>query len=163
MLEKMMEKYRVVDSVGNKVGKLKDIYLNLDTWKGTAFEYSPGALKKDKVFMASQIDKMDHDKGTIILKDKFEDMEPPEKSKREMYPFKEIQKLQVVDSMGEKVGKVYNIDIPVEKLKDFKVWKLLIRVGIKDRRLRISPQEISEIMGVIKLKNTLDQYKEELE
>ena len=163
MLEKMLEKYRVVDSVGNKVGKLKDIYLNLDTWKGTAFEYSPGALKKDKVFTVSQIDRMDHDKGTIILKDKFEDMDPPEKTKREMYPFKEIQKLQVVDSMGEKVGKVYNIDIPVEKLKDFKVWKLLIRVGIKDRRLRISPQEISEIMGVIKLKKTLEQYKEELE
>ena len=43
------------------------------------------------------------------------------------------------------------------------MWKLLIRVGIKDRRLRISPQEISEIMGVIKLKKTLEQYKEELE
>ncbi len=163
MLEKMLEKYRVVDSVGNKVGKLKDVYLNLDTWKGTAFEYSPGALKKDKIFAVSQIDRMDHDKGTIILKDKFEDMDPPEKSKREMYPFKEIRKLQVVDSMGEKVGKVYNVDIPVEKLKDFKVWKLLIRVGIKDRRLRISPQEISEIMGVIKLEKTLEQYTEELE
>ena len=163
MLEKMLEKYKVVDSVGNKVGKLKDVYVDLDSWKGTAFEYSPGALKKDKVFMVSQISRMDHEEGNMILRDKFEDMDPPEKTKREMYPFKEIQKLQVVDSMGEKVGKVYNIDIPVEKLKDFKVWKLLIRVGIKDRRLRISPQEISEIMGVIKLKNTLDQYKEELE
>ena len=57
----------------------------------------------------------------------------------------------------------YNIEIPVEKLEEYKVWKLLIKVGIKERRLRISPSEIKEIMEDINLSKSEEEYKAELE
>ena len=163
MLEKMVEKYRIIDAVGNDVGKIKDVYLNIKTWNVSAIEYSPGALKKDRVFKIDQINRMDYEKSQIILNEGFEDMEKVDKAKSDLYPFQQLKKLNVVDKDGEKVGKVYNLDIPIEKLKDFKVWKVLIKVGMKERRLRLPTSEISSVMTDINLAKSLEEYQEKVE
>jgi len=79
---------------------------------------------------------------------------------KELYPFNELKKHHVVDSEGEKIGKIYNLEIPIEKLRQYKVWKLLVKTGFKERRIRISPKEIKEIMDDIRLVKTIENYQD---
>lgn len=160
MLAELMEKYKVVNSVGNTVGKVKDIYIDLNTWKIEGFEISPGTLKKDFILNTSEVVKFDEADKIIIVRDEFEQEEKPETPKRDMYPFEELKKRNVVDIEGEKIGKVYNLEIPFEKLKVFKVWKVLIKTGLSERRLRIPTSEVDEIMDDIKLTGNKDDYLE---
>lgn len=158
MLAKLIEEYKVVNSVGNNVGKIKDIYIDLDTWMINSFEISPGALKKDFLLEISNIVKFDETDQIVIVKDDFESKEVPEHPKKNSYPYEELKKHNVVDSEGEKIGKVYNLEIPFEKLKTFKVWKVLIKTGFKDRRLRLNTSEITKVMDDINLSKTKDEY-----
>ncbi|MGA1873278.1 MAG: PRC-barrel domain-containing protein [Thermoplasmatota archaeon] len=159
MLAKLIEDYKVVNSVGNHVGKIKDIYIDLNKWLIVGFEVSPGALKKDFLVKVEDVVKFDEADKIVIVKDDFQTEEAPEHPMRERYPFDELKKHVVLDSEGEKVGKIYNLEIPFEKLKTFKVWKVLIRTGISERRLRLNPAEIVEIMDEIKLAKTEDEYQ----
>lgn len=163
MLAKLIEEYKVVNSVGNSVGKIKDIYIDLDTWMINSFEISPGALKKNILIDIEDIVKFDETDKIVIVKDEFESKEIPEHPKKSSYPFEELKKHDIVDSENEKIGKIYNLEIPFEKLKTFKVWKVLIKTGFKDRRLRLNTSEISEIMDDIKLAKTKEEYSGEEE
>jgi sporulation protein YlmC with PRC-barrel domain len=163
MLAELIEKYKVVNSVGNTIGKVRDIYIDLETWKIEAFEISPGALKKDFLLKTTEIVKFDETDKIMIIGDDFEKDDIPDTPRKNMFPFEELKKRHVVDSEDEKVGKIYNLEIPFEKLKVFKVWKVLIKTGISDRRLRVSPTEIEEVMDHITLKGTLEEYSEKEE
>jgi sporulation protein YlmC with PRC-barrel domain len=159
MLAKLIEEYKVVNSVGNHVGKVKDIYIDLNDWMITGFEVSPGALKKDIMIKTDDVVKFDEADKIIIIKDEYEEEEKPKHPMKERYPFEELKKHNVVDSEGNKIGKVVNLEIPYEKLKAFKVWKVLIRTGIKERRLRLNTSEIVEVMDEIKLAKTEEEYQ----
>jgi len=159
MLAKLIEDYKVVNSVGNHVGKIKDIYIDLNKWMIVGFEVSPGTLKKEFMIRVEDVVKFDEGDKIVIVNDEFKMMEAPEHPMRERYPFDELKKHPVFDSEGEKIGKIYNLEIPFEKLKTFKVWKVLIRTGISERRLRLNPSEIVEIMDEIKLAKTEDEYQ----
>ncbi|MEA3559222.1 MAG: PRC-barrel domain-containing protein [Candidatus Thermoplasmatota archaeon] len=163
MLAKIIEDYKVVNSVGNNVGKIKDIYIDLDTWLINSLEISPGTMKKDILIDVDDIVKFDETDKIIIVKDEFESKEIPTHPMKGNYPFEELRKHHVVDSEGEKIGKVYNLEIPFEKLKTFKVWKVLIKTGFKDRRLRINTSEITEVMDDIKLARKNEYYTGEEE
>ncbi|HHD15253.1 MAG TPA: hypothetical protein ENK47_00930 [Euryarchaeota archaeon] len=161
MLAEILEKYKVINSVGNTIGKVKDIYLDLNTWNIVGFRISPGPLKKDFVLGPGEIVKFDTTDSTIIVNDDFEQDEIPKQPRKDMYPFDELKKHTVVDSEDKKIGKIYNLEIPYEKLKAFKVWRVLIKTGISERRLRLHPTEIKEVMETIKLKGREADYKEE--
>ena len=163
MLAEIMEKYKVVNSVGNTVGKVRDIYIDLNTWKIEGFEISPGALKKDFILKTPEIVKFDETDKIMIVKDDFDQEEMPQTPRRDMYPFEELKKHNVVESEDEKIGKIYNLDIPFEKLKVFKVWKILIKTGLSERRLRIPTSEVIDNMDDIKLKGEKDEYLEKAE
>lgn len=163
MLAEIMEKYKVVNSVGNNIGKIKDIYIDLNTWKITGFEISPGTLKKDFMIYIDEIIKFDDKDKIVIIKDEFDKVELPENPKKDMYPFDGLKKKNVVDSEGEKVGKIYNLEIPFEKLKVFKVWKILIKTGIRERRLRLPVSEVMSVVEDINLKGSESDYMEQAE
>lgn len=163
MLAKLIEEYKVVNSVGNNVGKINDLYINLNTWMITSFEISPGALKKGFLIKVDDVVKFDETDKMVIIKDDFEKQDVPKHPMKENYPFEELKKHNVVDSEDEKVGKVYNLEIPFEKLKTFKVWKVLIKTGIKERRLRLNTSEIVEVMDDIKLAKPEKEYSGEEE
>jgi sporulation protein YlmC with PRC-barrel domain len=163
MLAELIEKYKVVNSVGNTIGKVKDIYIDLNTWKIEAFEISPGKLKKDFLLDAEEIVKFDEGDKIIIVGDDFKTDELPKNPRMDLFPFEELKKRHVVDSNGDKVGKIYNLEIPFEKLKVFKVWKILIKTGMSDRRLRLAPSEVHEVMEDISLKGASSDYKEKEE
>ncbi len=159
MLAKLIEEYKIVNSVGNHVGKVKDIFIDLDTWMIVEFEVSPGALKKDIMVKTDDVVKFDEVDKIIIVKDDYEAGEKPKHPMKGRYPFEELMKHNVLDAEGNKVGKIVNLEIPYEKLKAFKVWKVLIRTGIKDRRLRLDTSEIVEVMENIKLAKTEEEYQ----
>ncbi|MBN1390105.1 MAG: PRC-barrel domain-containing protein [Candidatus Thermoplasmatota archaeon] len=159
MLANVIKEYKVVNSVGTHVGRISDIYMDLSTWTITGFEVSPGALKKDLLVGIEDVVKLDEGDKIMILKDDFRSEDRPERPQRERYPFEKLRKLTVLDHEGEKVGKVYDLEIPFEKLKTFKVWKVLIRTGISERRLRLNPSEIIEVMDGIKLAKAESEYQ----
>ena len=163
MLYDKFEDIKIIDSLGNKVGSIKDIYINLETWEIPALKISPGTLKKSFIIKTDDIHKLDMDDMDAVLKDGYETGEIPDTPQKSMFPYHELRSKKVVDKHGEKLGKVYNIEIPVEKLEEYKVWKLLVKVGIKERRLRISPSEVKEIMEDINLSKSEEEYKAELE
>ncbi|MGA1793121.1 MAG: PRC-barrel domain-containing protein [Thermoplasmatota archaeon] len=163
MLMKILEDYKIVNTVGEPVGKIKEAYLDLDKWEVVAFEVSPGALKKHVLVDLKEMQRLNIDDQTLIVKDDYAVREVPKTPMKELYPLKELMDLHVIDAEGEKVGKVYDLEIPYEKLHRFKIWKMLIKTGIKERRLRLSPSEVKEVMADIRLKKAEKEYVEHAE
>lgn len=159
MLAEILEKYNVVNSVGEEFGKVKEAYLDLNTWEISAFEISPGALKKHYLLKLGQIEKIDTEGKMLVVKDEFEKGDVPKIPVKGLYPVDKLMSVHVVDKEGKKVGKIYNLEIPYEKMRKLKVWKLMIRTGIKERRLRISPSEIADVKEEIHLKKTEEEYE----
>ena len=160
---KILEDYRVANTVGEPVGKIKEAYLDLDKWEIVAFEVSPGALKKHVLLDLKDMEKVDVEGKTLVFKDNYETREVPKTAVKGLYPLDELMGLNVVDMEGEKVGKIYDLEIPYEKLHRFKVWKVLIRTGIKERRLRLSPSEIKEVMNEVRLRKPESEYVDHVE
>lgn len=159
MLEDMLEKYEIVNSVGEHMGKIKEIYIDLESWDIKAMKVSPGVLKGSFLLNVKDIQTVDLEGKKMVVIDDHEKGELPESSTKKLYPYDELTKRHVVDSEGEKVGKVYSLEIPYHKLGTLKIWKLLIKTGIKDRRLRISPTEVHEVMDDINLRKKLEFYQ----
>ena len=159
MLEDMLEKYEIVNSVGETIGKIKEIYIDLDTWDVKALKISPGVLKGSFLLHMKDVKTVDMEKHRMMVLEEYEKDEIPETSTRNLYPYDDLSKRTVLDSEGEKIGKIYSLEIPYEKLGSMKIWKLLIKTGIKDRRLRIAPTEVNEVMDDINLRKTIDFYQ----
>ena len=160
MLLKIIEEYKVTNTVGELVGRIKEAYLDLDKWEIVAFKVHPGALKKNILIDLKDMDKLDIEEKTLILKDSYEAKEVPKIPVKGLYPLETLMDLHVVDAEGQKVGKIYNLEVPYEKLHRFKVWKVMIRTSIKERRLRLSPSEIKEVMKEIHLNKKEQEYVE---
>jgi sporulation protein YlmC with PRC-barrel domain len=163
MLMKLLEEYKVANTVGEPVGRIKEAFIDLDKWEIVAFEVSPGALKKNILIDIKEMKKLDLDDKILLVKDTFETKDVPKTPIRGLYPFEKLIDLKVVDADGKMVGRIYNLEIPYEKLHKFKVWKVLIRTGIKEKRLRLSPSEIKDVMKEIHLKKAEKEYVENTE
>jgi len=163
MLMELLEEYKVTNTVGEHVGRIKDAYLDLDKWEIVAFKVHPGTFKKNILIDLKDMDRLDMEDKTLVIKDNYDVREVPDTPMKGFYPVEELMNLTVVDADGSKVGKIYNMEIPYEKLRKFKVWKVLIRTGIKERRLRLSPSDIREVMQEIHLKKKEQEYVEQKE
>lgn len=163
MLIKKMEECKVVNTVGEPVGKIREAYIDLEKWEIKAFEISPGTLKKNIILDLRDLKKVDIEDRTIMVRDSFKRGEPPKMPVKNMYPLKELMDLQVIDADGEKVGRIYDLEVPYEKLENFKVWKVLIRTGIKEKRLRLSTAEIAEVIKEVRLRKAEKHYVEHAE
>jgi sporulation protein YlmC with PRC-barrel domain len=69
---------------------------------------------------------------------------------------------EVLSSDGHEIGKVYDFDVPL-KLKTWTIWKILIKRGIKERRLRLGQDEIESIAENVMLKKSLSEIDAEEE
>jgi len=163
MLMKLLEKYKVMNTVGENIGRIKDAYLDLDKWEIVAFKVHPGALKKNIMIDLKDMDHVDIESTTLVVKDDFETKEVPKTPMSGIYPVEELMDLTVLDADGSKVGKIYNMEIPYEKLQKFKVWRVLIKTGFKEKRLRLSPSEIKQVMKEVHLKKKEQEYVEQKE
>ena len=160
MLENLIEKYKIESSSGETIGRIKDFIIDTASWRILLFETSPSILKKDQLTDIKDIREIDHDEKLIILREGGEPHDIPTRLDKGLMSFHDLKKLPVTDKDGEKVGRIYHLEIPIEKLKTYKVWKVLIKVGIKERRLRLSTSEIREVGDEISLRGSLEQYKD---
>lgn len=163
MLYDKFEDISIVDSLGNKVGTIKDIYIDLDSWNIVALRVSPGTLKKSFLLKIDDIEKLDLEEMNALVKEGWETGELPDTPVKSMFPYHELRSKKIVDKHDEKVGKIYDIEIPFEKLGEYRVWKLLIKVGLKERRLRIAPTDVEDVKEDINLSKSLEEYKPEME
>jgi len=158
MLLERMEKFKVVNSVGMDIGKIRDVYLKMGDWKISGLKLSPGPLKKSLMVDIKDIIDIDVDASCVRIKDDFKQMDVPEGTTTNHFPYSELRKRPVVDKKGEKVGKIYDLEIPLKEMHTEKVWKVLVRTGFKDRRLRLSTDEVDGVKDEISLKKELDEY-----
>jgi sporulation protein YlmC with PRC-barrel domain len=163
MLAELLEEYKVINTVGEEFGKIKDVYFDLKDWMVSGFQLSPGLFKKDTLLRMDDILQIRDDEKTIIARDDFKGIDLPKEPSLSLFPFDELKRRKIVDRSGEHVGKIYNMEIPYDKLKKLMVWKILIKTGLKERRLRIRPQEISEVLEEIKLHRTLEDYQKRMD
>ncbi|MGA1848341.1 MAG: PRC-barrel domain-containing protein [Thermoplasmatota archaeon] len=163
MLAELLDDYKVQTTVGEEVGRIKDVFFDIDKWTVTGFELSPGMFKKDRLLRIEQVKEIRDDEKLLIVDDSFQGGELPPSPSRMLFPMDAIKKKKVVDRNQDKVGKVYNMEIPYDKLKKLKVWKVLINTGFRERRLRIRPQDISDIKEDIHLEKSLEEYRNKME
>ena len=159
MLAEILDDFEVVNSVGEKYGKVKDVYFDIDKWIISGFEVSPGFFKRDVILELDDIIEIRDEQKLIVVKDDYEAKDTPKNPSRTLFPFGALKSKKVVDSQNDKVGSIYNMEIPFSHHDRMKVWKVLIRTGFKERRLRLRPLEIVSVMDEIKLSKTLDEYQ----
>lgn len=146
MLHSQVVNFDFFKPIEGKIGKLVGMMLNTDTWRVTHFVISHGMGKSTKMTIEEKhIKKFDMANNLIYLTDEHEEEPVPTISKRTKFMCKDFIGLTVLSADGKKVGKISDFDIP-EKLKIWKVWKVMIKTsGFKNRRLRISPDDIRSI------------------
>lgn len=106
MLMKLLEEYKVANTVGEPVGRIKEAFIDLDKWEIVAFEVSPGALKKNILIDLKDMERLDLEGKTLIVKDTYEVKEIPKIPVMGFYPFEKLIDLKVVDADGAKVGRI---------------------------------------------------------
>jgi sporulation protein YlmC with PRC-barrel domain len=163
MLMKLLEEYKVTNTVGEHVGRIKDAYLDLEKWEIVAFKVHPGALKKNILIDLKDMDSIDLEGATLVVKDDYETREVPKTPMKALYSVEDLMDLNVLDSEGKKVGRIYNLEIPYEKFQKFKVWKVLIKIEIMEKRLRLSTSEIMDVKKEVHLKKKEQEYVKQKE
>jgi len=152
-----LKHYEVVDKLGKEVGKVDDLIVDLSSWNITGIKLAHGILRKKVIHKLDHIEKTDeHEKRIVIPADAPEE-EPPEKSTfSSAFLDDDLIHKEVISNDNNEIGKIYDIDIPIN-LKKWKVWKILIKRGLKERRLRIGPDDIEEVSEEVKLKKSLSE------
>lgn len=157
MLYKQVIGFDFYKPVEGKIGKLRGMILNTNSWRVTHFVISYGMGKKAKKLVPEKfIKKFDIDNNQIILTEEHQEEEVPKVSRTEKFMCKDFIGIPVLSSDGKKIGKIFDFDIP-ERLKIWKIWKIMIRTGIKKRRLRISPSDIKTLDQEMVLRKSYDE------
>ncbi|MDP6155128.1 MAG: hypothetical protein QF682_03205 [Candidatus Thermoplasmatota archaeon] len=157
MLYSRVKGFEFKKAIEGIIGKQVGMILNTNTWRVTHFVISHGMGKKAKNLIHEKyVNKFDMDNNLILLNDEHEEEEIPSTSKREMFMCKDFVGISVVSSDNKKIGKVTDFDMP-EKLKIWKIWKIMIATGFKSRRLRISPEDIMSLGEEMVLRKTYDE------
>ena len=158
MLYSRVKGFEFSKPIEGNIGKLVGMVLNTKTWRVTHFVISHGIGKKAKSLIHEKyVQKFDMDNNLILLADEHEEEDIPSASKREMFMCKDFINMPVISSDNTKIGKVSDFDIP-EKLKIWKVWKIMIATGFKSRRLRISPDEVRSLSQEMTLRKTYEEF-----
>ena len=159
-----LDKFEVIDSLGEEIGKVKDIIVDTtkNEWKVIEIIISKGILKGDKVINIDTINKFDEDEKNISLKEGTQLIDFDEDKLTHTYLTMDAVKNRKVNSKDEEeIGKIYDYVI-AETMTPWQVIKILIRPHehfLKGRRIRLDVENILEIKDVI----TIKMQKTELE
>jgi len=154
-----LEGYDMKSKLGDDMGKLKDVIIDSKTWNVNGLVLK-GLVKKEKTFVKPKSIELAEKEERIYLSPEVKVYEvSQEKSSMNYLYLSDLMKKKVFSNDDEKIGKVYDIEIATE-LKNWKVWKLLIKVGFKKRRLRIKPQTIMELGEDLKIDMTKAEVEE---
>ena len=91
-LAELLDDYKVVNSVGEHVGKIKDVFLDLNKWAISGFEVSPRIFKKAVLLRIEDVVEFKEKEKFVIVKDDFQGSEIPSTPMKNMFPFDELRK-----------------------------------------------------------------------
>ena len=159
-----LDKFEVIDSLGEEIGKVKDVIVDTTKkeWKIKDIIIAKGILKGKAVFSFEAINKFDEDEKSITLKQgaKLQDFED-DKFSHTYLSMDEVKDRDIFSSDEEEIGKIYDF-IVEETLNPWQVTKILIRPHehfLTGRRIRLDVENISSIKDII----TVHLDKTELE
>ena len=142
ILFSQMEGYEIRSQMGDRMGKMKDLVIDTSNWKVKGLVI---AEKKKRMLVNPHDLKIEWAEEKIILSPEVRTVEDlQEKSSVHNMYLSDLVKKHVISSDDEEVGRIFDVEITTE-LKDWEVWKLLIKVGFKKRRLRIKPKKIRKL------------------
>lgn len=168
MLGSEIKDYNVLNSIGEKIGNVKDVIV--DTTKGKWYVIdvivSKGLLKGRAIFSFGDIEKINEEENEIILKEhtKINDLDE-EKFAHDYLTMDMIKDKKIFSEDEEEIGKIYDFVIATD-LKPWETIKLLVKPHehiIKGRRIRLDVDDISKISDVINVKLTKDNLIESSE
>lgn len=159
-----LDDFEVVDSIGEEVGKVKDVIVDTTKkeWNIKEIIVSKGILKGEAVFSYDDIKKLDEEEKNISLKEgtKLQDFDE-EKLTQTYLSMGAVKDRDVFSSDEEEIGKIYDY-VVADTLTPWQVIKILIRPHeqfLTGRRIRLDVENISKIKDVI----TVNLPKTELE
>ncbi|MEA3457843.1 MAG: PRC-barrel domain-containing protein [Candidatus Thermoplasmatota archaeon] len=162
MLGSELEGYQVFDSLGEKVGKVKDAVVDAtrEEWLVKEIVFSWGVMKGDGVFSFEDIENLNESEERIELKERAELRDfDKEKFSRRYLSMDAVGNRDVFGSDEEEIGKIYDY-VLTTKLTPWQVTKLLIKpygTRLKGRRIRLDVENVSQIKDVITVKQSIEE------
>jgi len=154
-----LKDFKVVNQLGKELGKIDELIVDFSNWKVKNIVLRHGIRRKHVSHKLESLKKADEtEKKLIIPSDSLEEELPENSSFNSAFVEDDLLGKKVVSSDHHDVGKVYDFDIPLT-LKGWKVWKILIKRGLKERRLRIGPDEILSMAEEVVLKKSISEIE----
>jgi len=153
MLYSILKKCELTTPIGEKIGKITDLLVDTckTPWTVKKIALKTRMLGKSFAYPIDQVEKVDKTQKTVQVTGHVEPETPPTLSKVDMMYLEDLTKKNAVTEDGEKIGKIYNFDISTVT-KPWTVEKVLIKTGIRKRRLRISVDRIKTIEKDVMIK-----------
>jgi sporulation protein YlmC with PRC-barrel domain len=154
-----LKHFKAYTPLGQEIGKVSGLVADLSDWHVKNIIISPGMVKKNVIYKLDDLQEVMENEKKIILAGEAPSEEPPEQSViNAAIVDDELIGKEVVSSDKQDVGKVYDFDVPM-KLETWPIWKVLIKRGIKERRLRLGPDEFESYGEKIVLKMSMDDIE----
>lgn len=155
-----LKDFKIYSQIGEERGKITGLIVDLNDWKVKNLIVSPRMLKKKVIYKMDDLKEVKEHEKKIIIPGEINGEEIPEEESLSSAILDDviIHKM-VVSKDGHEIGKIYDLDIPL-KLKHWMVWKILVKRGIKERRLRVGPEDIDNISENIMLKKSISEIEE---
>lgn len=158
-----LKHFKAYTQLGQEIGKISGLVADLSEWHVKNIIISPSIMKKKVIYKLEDLQEIKETEKKIIFAGETPSDEPPEKSViNAAIVDEELIGKEVISSDKHEVGEVYDFDIPL-KLDNWPIWKVLIKRGIKERRLRLGPSEFESFSDKIVLKMSMDDIEGEKE
>jgi len=143
MLYSILKKCELTTPIGEKIGKITDLLVDTreTPWTVKKITLKKRILGKSFAYPIDQVEKVNKTQKNVRITGYVKPETPPTLSKVDMMFLGDLTKKNAVSEDGEKIGKIYDFDVST-LTKPWTVEKVLIKTGIKKRRLRISVDRI---------------------
>lgn len=152
-----LKDYKVVNQLGKELGTIDELIVDFSDWKIKKIVLRHGIRRKHVSHNLETLKEADETEKKLIIPSDTPGEELQETSSfNAAFVTDDLLGKKVVSSDHQDVGKVYDFDVPLT-LKHWKVWKILIKRGLKERRLRIGPDEILSMAEEVVLKKSISE------
>ena len=153
MLYSILKKCELTTPIGEKIGKITDLLVDTreTPWTVKKITLKKRILGKSFAYPIDQVEKVNKTQKNVRVTGYVKPETPPTLSKLGMMFLGDLTKKNAVSEDGEKIGKIYDFDVST-LTKPWTVEKVLIKTGIKKRRLRISVDRIKTIEKNVMIK-----------
>lgn len=154
MLYSILKKCELTTPIGEKIGKITDLLVDTRETPWTVKKITLKTrrmLGKSSAYPIDQVEKVNKTLKNVRVKGYVEPETAPTLSKVDMMHLGDLTKKTAVTEDDEKIGKIYNFDVST-LTKPWTVEKVLIKTGIRKRRLRISVDRVKTIEKDVTIK-----------